>query len=134
MSKSKSPNSTAATGAAPIEHFFSVVLPHLVVQSIIEFIEHEGTLCFDVHGVGQWSFTFGVEEPIKRGVPEKADLALTFTRGSFEAFIGGSLDVPAAVKAKEITSVGTGFSVLESFARLLRPPSRNLGWDVHGTR
>jgi hypothetical protein len=118
----------------PIQRFFEVILPALVLRQFNEFLEQEGCLSFDVPGVGQWSFTFGTEEPVTPGLNPEAGLRLTFTRTAIEKFIDGSLNVVAAVQAKEVTARGREFILLENFGRILRPPQRHdLGWDAKTT-
>ena len=93
----------------------------------------EDDLHFDIADAGQWSFTFGTEEPIAKGLKDEAGLKLKFTRAAFEQFVAGTLDVGAAVSAKQVTAVGTDFMLLESFGRILRPPQDDLGWDTNTT-
>lgn len=104
----------------------------MVLQSFLDFMDQAGTLTFDVKDAGAWTFVFGSEEPVREGLAETADLSLTFTQSAFLAFIDGSLDVVDAVKRKEVTAQGDSFELLESFGRLLNPPSNDLGWDVSG--
>ncbi|MHB8875102.1 MAG: hypothetical protein ACYC8T_15560 [Myxococcaceae bacterium] len=110
------------------QRFFEVVLPHLVVRDLHTYIQHQGALTFDIQGVGGWTFTFGSEEPVRPGLVDDAELALTFTAAAFDAFLDGSLDVGAAVRAREVSATGREFGLLEVFGRLLHPPSQNLGW------
>ena len=116
----------------PIARFFDKLLPALVLKQFEAFLEQDGCISFDITGVGQWSFTFGTEEPIAAGLDAEAGLKLTFTQGAFEKFIEGTLDVMAAVQKKEVTARGREFILLENFGRLLRPPQRHdLGWDAN---
>ncbi len=120
--------------ADSIVRFFEKILPGLVVKQFDSFLEQEGCVSFDITEVGQWSFTFGTEEPIAVGLEPTAGLKLTFTRGSFEQLIDGTLDVVAAVQKREIIARGREFILLENFGRILRPPQRhNLGWDASTT-
>jgi hypothetical protein len=114
------------------KRFFEVVLPHMVLRSFGDFLKQQGTMSFEIEGEGggQWSFTFGKEEPVLPGLAPAATLQLKFTRASFDGFIEGTLDVVAAVRAKEVTARGRDFYLLEAFGRLLKPPSRDLGYDV----
>ena len=115
----------------PISRFFGKVLPALVVSQFDSFLEQDGCISFDITGVGQWSFTFGTEEPVAPGLNADAGLKLTFTRVAFEKFIDGTLDVIAAVQSKEISARGREFILLENFGRILRPPQKHdLGWDA----
>ncbi|MBS1153435.1 MAG: hypothetical protein H6Q89_5133 [Myxococcaceae bacterium] len=115
----------------PIARFFEKLLPALVLKQFDSFLEQDGCISFDVTGAGQWSFTFGTEEPIATGLDPDAGLKLTFTRGAFDKFIDGTLDVIEAVQKKEVTARGREFILLENFGRLLRPPQRHdLGWDA----
>src|SRR4051812_37010222 len=115
----------------PITRFFDKLLPGLVVQQFDSFLEQDGCISFDITGVGQWSFTFGTEEPVAAGLAPDAGLKLTFTRAAFEKFIDGTLDVIAAVQKKEVTARGREFILLENFGRILRPPQKHdLGWDA----
>ena len=120
------------TPAAATTRFFNVVLPQLVLREFHTFLEQQGTITFDVTGAGQWSFTFGTEEPVVAGLKEKPGLALTFTQKAFDGFLDGSLDIAAAVQAREVTAKGDDFMLLEAFGRLLHPPARDLGWDTVG--
>ena len=118
----------------PIKRFFEVILPALVLKQFDAFLEQEGCISFDVTGVGQWSFTFGTEEPVASGLSAEAGLRLTFTPSAIEKFIDGSLDVVAAVQAREVTAKGNQFVLLENFGRILRPPQKHdLGWDARTT-
>ncbi len=120
-----------ATPADAINRFFQKLLPALVLKQFDTFIEQDGCISFDVAGVGQWSFTFGTEEPVATGLDEEAGLKLTFTTAAFEKFIDGTLDVAAAVQKREVTARGREFGLLENFGRILRPPARHdLGWDA----
>lgn len=112
--------------------FFEVVLPNLVLRDLHTYLEHQGTISFDVKGAGQWSFTFGSVEPVAAGLAENPDLALAFSAPAFEAFLGGNLDVAEAVRTREVTASGREFMLLEVFGRLLRPPAKDFGWDVRG--
>jgi hypothetical protein len=115
----------------PIARFFDKLLPALVIKQFDTFLEQDGCISFDVTGVGQWSFTFGTEEPIAPGLNPEAGLKLTFTKGAFEKFIDGTLDVMVAVQKKEVTARGREFILLENFGRILRPPQKHdLGWDA----
>ena len=121
----------APTTPMPIKRFFEVILPALVLTQFDEFLEQDGCLSFDITGVGQWSFTFGTEEPVATGLDPKAGLKLTFTPKAIASFIAGSLDVVAAVQAKEVTAKGREFILLENFGRILRPPQKHdMGWDA----
>lgn len=112
------------------KHFFEVALPHLVLASLHAFLERQGTLSFDVRGVGQWSFSFGCEEPVREGLADDAELSLSFAPAAFDAFLDGSLDVVSAVRSGDITAAGTELELLEDFGRLLRPPGEDLGWEA----
>lgn len=114
-----------------VKRFFEVVLPHLVLRAFDDFIQQEGTLAFDVRGVGQWSFTFGSEEPVTTGLKEGAGLTLSFTPPAFEGFIDGSLDLMAAVARRDITAKGGKLHLLEAFSRVLKPPASDLGWEAN---
>ena len=117
--------------ADPIKRFFDKVLPALVLKEFDSFLEQDGCMTFDIKDVGQWTFTFGTEEPVKTGLDPEAGLKLTFTKSAFEKFIDGSLDVMAAVQAREVTARGREFILLENFGRILRPPQKHdLGWDA----
>ena len=115
------------------KHFFSHVLPHLVLRSFDEFLEEEGVLAFDITGVGQWTLMFGSEEPVKPGIDESFGLHLTFAPKAFEQFVDGTLDISDAVRRRLVTAKGGNFDLLEQFARLLKPPSADLGWDITTT-
>ena len=119
------------TPPAGVARFFDVMLPQLVLRDFQTFLEQQGTITFDVQGAGQWSFSFGTDEPVAKGLKDAPELALTFTQKAFDGFIDGSLDVLAAVQAREVTAKGTDFMLLESFGRLLHPPAKDLGWDVN---
>jgi hypothetical protein len=106
------------------ETFFERQLPTLVLQSLHDFVLQQGLVHF-VAGGEQWSFAFGAEEPIQRGLVGEADLELRFSQGAFEQFLEGTLDAPAAVRAGEVSGSGD-FELLERFARILRPPSEAL--------
>lgn len=111
--------------------FFQVVLPHLVLRSFDGFLERQGSIAFDIKDSGKWTFHFGSEECVSVGFKEDAELRLTFTRKAFEAFLDGTLDVVAAVQAREVTAKGRDFLLLEEFGRILRPPARHdMGWDA----
>lgn len=117
--------------ADPITRFFDKLLPALVIKQFDTFLEQDGCISFDITDVGQWSFTFGTEEPVNPGLDANAGLKLTFTKGAFEKFIDGTLDVMVAVQKKEITARGREFILLENFGRILRPPQKHdLGWDA----
>lgn len=114
-----------------IKRFFEKILPALVIKQFDTFLEQEGCISFDVTGIGQWSFTFGTEEPVASGLDAEAGLKLTFTQTAFEKFIDGSLDVVEAVQKKEVVARGREFILLENFGRILRPPQKHdLGWDA----
>ena len=114
-----------------INRFFDKLLPALVLKDFDNFLEQDGCISFDITGIGQWTFTFGTEEPIAKGLDAAAGLKLTFTVGAFEKFIDGTLDVIAAVQKKEVTARGREFILLENFGRILRPPQKHdLGWDA----
>lgn len=119
--------------ADPIKRFFEVQLPQMVLRSFFDHLQQEGTITFDVKDAGQWSFTFGSEEPIKPGLADKPGLALTFTRQAFLQLVDGTLDVTAAVQKKEVTVKGRDFLLFENFGRLLAPPATDLGWDARTT-
>jgi len=110
--------------------FFEKVVPALVMQSFYDFLEQQGAISFDVKGAGEWSFVFGSEEPVVTGLKPDAELKLAFTKKAFEGFVDGSLDVVAAVQAREVSGEGD-FALLESFARILRPPAQNLWGEVN---
>ncbi len=122
---------TTPAAADPIKRFFDKILPALVLKQFDSFLEQDGCISFDVKDAGQWSFAFGTEEPVKTGLDPEAGLKLTFTKGAMEKFIDGSLDVMAAVQAREVTARGREFILLENFGRILRPPQKHdLGWDA----
>ena len=79
---------------------------------------------------GQWTFTFGTEEPVKRGLKPDCELKLMFTRRAFDAFLEGNLDTLEAVRRREVIAIGSAFELLEAFGRILRPPTTDLGWNV----
>jgi hypothetical protein len=121
----------AQTPATPVKRFFEVILPALVLKQFDSFLEQEGCISFDVTGIGQWSFTFGTEEPVVAGLKPDAGLRLTFTPKAFDSFIDGSLDVVAAVQSRQVTAKGKEFILLENFGRILRPPQKHdMGWDA----
>src|SRR4051794_20248900 len=95
--------------------FFEVALPQMVARSFIDFVQSQGSIAFEVRGGGQWTFTFGSEEPVKRGMKLDAELKLTFTRRAFDAFIEGTLDTVLAVQRREVMATGTAFELLEAF-------------------
>src|SRR5688572_16232751 len=110
--------------------FFEVVLPHMVARSFLDFLQSQGRIAFDIRGGGQWTFTFGIEEPVRRGCDPQAELRLTFTRRAFDAFLEGTLDTVVAVQKREVAATGTDFDLLEAFGRILRPPAQDLGWNA----
>jgi hypothetical protein len=119
------------TAPEAIQRFFDKLLPALVLKQFDSFLEQEGCLSFDITGIGQWSFTFGTEEPVAPGLDPQAGLKLTFTQAAFDQFIDGTLDVIAAVQKRDIVARGREFILLENFGRILRPPQRHdMGWDA----
>jgi hypothetical protein len=112
------------------KRFFEKVVPALVMQSFFDFLEQQGAIAFDVKGAGQWTFVFGSEEPVVPGLNADAELTLTFTKKAFEGFVDGTLDVVAAVQARDISGQGD-FALLEAFGRILRPPAQNLWGEVN---
>ncbi len=115
-----------------IQRFFAKALPEMVSKQFDTFLEQDGILSFDITGVGQWTFTFGIEEPISPGLAEDAGLKLTFTQAAFEKLVDGTLDVLAAVQKREVSAKGREFILLENFGRILRPPQKHdLGWDAN---
>ena len=110
--------------------FFEVALPSMVARSFVDFLQNQGRIGFDVRGAGHWTFVFGSEEPVRRGIDPDAELKLTFTRKAFDAFIEGTLDTVDAVAKREVTALGTEFELLEAFGRVLRPPATDLGWNA----
>ncbi|GEM_PF-3240493 len=115
-----------------IQRFFEKLLPAMVVKQFDSFLEQDGVMSFDITGVGQWTFTFGVEEPVKPGLADDAGLKLTFTEEAFAKFCDGTLDVVGAVQKKEVIARGREFILLENFGRILRPPQKHdLGWDAN---
>lgn len=112
------------------KRFFEVALPSMVARSFMDFLQSQGRISFDVRGGGQWTFTFGNEEPVKAGIDPEAELRLTFTRKAFDAFVEGTLDTVAAVQTRQVTAAGTEFELLEAFGRILRPPTMDLGWNA----
>jgi hypothetical protein len=115
------------------KRFFEVALPNMVARSFVDFLQNQGRISFDIRGVGQWTFIFGTEEPVKSGLDPAAELRLTFTRRAFDAFVQGTLDPVEAVKRREVMASGQGFDLLEAFGRILRPPTVDLGWNVDTT-
>jgi hypothetical protein len=115
------------------KRFFEIALPHMVARQFVEYIESEGAISFDVRNGGQWTFTFGVEAPVQRGLKPDAQLKLTFTRRAFDAFIEGTLDTVRAVQMREVVAQGAGIELLELFGRILRPPAQDLGWNARTT-
>src|SRR5947209_1836064 len=109
----------APNAPTPVKRFFEVILPALVLKQFDQFLEQDGCLSFDVTGVGQWSFTFGTEEPVAAGLDPGAGLRLTFTPAAMAKFIDGSLEVVKAVQAREVTAKGKEFILLENFGRIL---------------
>ena len=107
-----------------MEPFFTRLLPAMILRSLHDFVQQRGVLHFDVDGA-RWTLAFGAEDPIREGLHGAPDLTLTFTGDAFEAFVDGRLDVGPAVAAGSIAAAGD-LSLLESFARLLRPPSEAL--------
>jgi hypothetical protein len=112
------------------KRFFEVALPNMVARSFMDFLENQGRISFDIKGAGQWTFVFGSEEPVQRGLDKAAELKLTFTRKAFDAFVEGTLDTVEAVQTKQVTAEGTDFDLLEAFGRILRPPRMDLGWNA----
>jgi hypothetical protein len=112
------------------KRFFEVALPNMVARSFTDFLQSQGRISFDIKGSGQWTFVFGSEEPVKRGIDRQAELRLTFTRKAFDAFVDGTLDTVEAVQKREVTAAGTDFELLEAFGRILRPPAQDLGWNA----
>lgn len=112
------------------KRFFEVALPSMVARSFMDFLENQGSIAFDVKGGGQWTFTFGSEEPVNPGLKAGAELKLTFTRKAFDAFVEGTLDTVEAVSRREVVAAGTDFDLLEAFGRILRPPTMDLGWNA----
>src|SRR5262245_12787908 len=112
------------------KRFFEVALPHMLVRSLADFLEAKGAIVFEVRGVGQWSFVFGSDQPVRRGYVDEAGLRLTVTRKAFDQFLHGTLDTAKALAHKEVLAVGTQFELLEAFARILEPPATDLGWNV----
>lgn len=111
-----------------MERFFQVQLPQMVLQSFQDFLLQSGTLHFDIEGA-RWTFVFGSDEPVREGHLDAADLSLTFTARAFAAFLDGSLDILAAVRAGEVSGSGD-YALLEDFGRLLHPPSKDLWGEV----
>src|SRR6266496_2794964 len=94
--------------------FFEVALPNMAARSFGDFLQVQGAIAFDIAGEEQWTFTFGSQEPVAKGLNPKADLTLRFTRDAFDAFVEGTLDTVAAVKAREVVLLGgNDFSLLE---------------------
>ena len=112
------------------KRFFEVALPRMVARSFMDALQQQGSLSFDVKGGGQWTFSFGSEAPVSRGLRPDAELKLTFTRRAFDAFLDGTLSTVDAVRRREVMAVGTAFELLEAFGRILRPPTTDLGWNV----
>jgi SCP-2 sterol transfer family len=111
-----------------MERFFQVQLPTMVLQSFQDFLLQSGVIHFQI-GDEAWTFVFGSPEPVREGHVEEPDLELTFAPAAFAAFIDGSLDIVAAVRAGQISG-GGDFELLEGFGRILRPPSKDLWGDV----
>src|SRR5437660_10251195 len=107
--------------------FFDVVLPTMVTRSFADFLEQQGAISFDVEGEGQWTFSFGSDEPVTSGLKPDATVALWFEKKSFEAFLDGTLVATAALREGKIRFRGSDFTLLEVFGRILRPPSKDLG-------
>ena len=112
------------------KRFFEVALPNMVARSFMDFLQNQGRISFDIKPGGQWTFVFGSEEPVRRGLDIEAELKLTFTRRAFDAFVDGTLDTIVAVQKREVTAAGTDFELLETFGRILRPPTQDLGWNA----
>jgi hypothetical protein len=112
------------------KRFFEVALPNMVARSFMDFLQNQGRISFDIKPGGQWTFVFGSEEPVRRGLDLEAELKLTFTRRAFDAFVDGTLDTIVAVQKREVTAAGTDFELLETFGRILRPPTMDLGWNA----
>ncbi|MBK7857637.1 MAG: hypothetical protein IPJ65_03205 [Archangiaceae bacterium] len=112
------------------KRFFEVALPNMVARSFMDFLQTQGRISFDIRGAGQWTFRFGTEEPVKKGLEPGSELRLTFTRRAFDAFVNGTLDTAEAVQRREVVAAGSAFELLEAFGRILRPPTVDLGWDA----
>ena len=112
------------------KRFFEVALPHMVARSFMDALQQQGSISFDVKNGGQWTFTFGSEEPVNRGLKPNAELKLMFTRRAFDGFLEGTLDTVEALRRREVVAIGTDFDLLEAFGRILRPPTADLGWNV----
>lgn len=110
--------------------FFMVQLPLLVLRSFDDFAHRNGVLVFEVEQAGTWSFCFGSDEPVRPGEAHDAGLRLRFTPDAFQDFIAGSLEVTQAVATGRVSAQGGAFELLEGFARLLNPPSGDLGWST----
>ncbi len=113
-----------------VSDWFDRVLPALLVQRFDDFLAVRGDIGFRV-GDERWTLCFGdVERPVRRGGSRGTVLELRFSERAFEAFIAGTLDIPAARAGGELSAVGE-VTLLQTLATFMSPVQRdNLGWST----
>lgn len=103
------------------DRFFDQVFPALAKEHAALFGALRGTLAFIVKGRG-WTVQLGDHaQPVRRDADPSADLVLSFTPAAFDAFLRGTLDVPAALANHAIAHDGD-LAVLPRFGQLLKKP------------
>jgi hypothetical protein len=112
-----------------VRRFFGVALPHRVVERLHLLFSYEGRIAFSIKDAGSWTLRFASDEPVTPRFDRRAELQLHITREAFEAWLDGSLDVPAAVKSGAFKARGQ-LALLEAFGRLLSEDANGIGWEA----
>ena len=106
-----------------VRKFFNTTLPHLVESKSAAFSTLQGSICFRIRTVDNWTLDLGnVDSPVQSAINPDADLVLSFTATAFSEFLDGTLDISERLSAGEIAYDGD-VQLLEKF-----------GWFMQSTR
>jgi hypothetical protein len=104
------------------ERFFANDYPRAVSKSLREYSTLEGRVAIAVRGHGEWTLALGdVEQPVLPIPDREARTRICFAPTAFAEFLGGTLDVKAAMRAGNLTVRGD-VHLIAAIARILSPP------------
>ncbi|MFZ5469570.1 MAG: SCP2 sterol-binding domain-containing protein, partial [Myxococcota bacterium] len=112
-----------------VTRFFVVGLPFFAVRNLNTYFSHEGRIAFDIDGAGKWTLRFAHEEPVVKGLDPAAELRLSMSKKTFEAWLEGELEPSTAVGSGALKAKGD-VSLLVALGQLLRDESTALGWET----
>jgi hypothetical protein len=108
-----------ATDLAPAASFFTSTLPRLMALRADVFDRLSGTLSIGVHGVGDWTITFGDHrrpDAVRAESSLDADCVAVFTPAGFDALLAGRAERPVAMLGEP--------KLLARLGQLLQEPAR----------